>query len=153
MEVAVLSDPEILITRLARDVFESGISQNIINESRAIHATDGRVSRTVNVGQVLRVSARVERIKSCMRRGWLSKSFNWFESRVATESWRFSFEAGFGFTSSSPTGEADGDGCSLVKCFLWGAAGFSSFSSSSCLIFCKGEGEGEGETSRLVADL
>src|SRR5260221_5426462 len=52
MEVTVFAHPEILVTRLARNIFVAGAGEGIVNEPRAIHSSAIWVRRTISIGQI-----------------------------------------------------------------------------------------------------
>src|SRR5260370_34075077 len=52
MEVTVFAHPEILVTRLARNIFVAGAGEGIVNEPRAIHSSAIWVRRTISIGQM-----------------------------------------------------------------------------------------------------
>src|SRR5258708_21367521 len=52
MEATVFANPEILVTRLARNIFVAGAGENIVNEPSAIHSSTIWVRPTISICQI-----------------------------------------------------------------------------------------------------
>src|SRR5258708_2608033 len=52
VEITIFAYPEVLVTRLARDIFVAGVSEHIVNKPGAIHSPAIWVRGTIGVGQI-----------------------------------------------------------------------------------------------------